>query len=110
MTWLEIIAVGSLGVLIVYNLKTSLAVKKLRSKMNVAKAEKIAVTDDQELLGVAADKKRWLLLGQILFWISVAMAFFASLIEVVYFLDLYTITSIYVNYLDKKVIKTINKA
>lgn len=110
MTWLEIIAVGSLAVLIAYNLKTSLAVKKLRNKVNIAKAEKMAVTENEELVGVAADKKRWLLLGQVLFWLSVAMAFFASLIEVVYFLDLYTITSIYVNHLDEKVIKTINKA
>ncbi|KRL03150.1 hypothetical protein [Liquorilactobacillus capillatus] len=110
MTWLEIIAVGSLVFLIVYNLKTSLAVKKLRSKVNLDKAEKVEVAGSQELMRVAAEKKRWTLLGQVLFWLSVAMAFFASLLEVVYFLDLYTITSIYVNYLDEKVIKTINKA
>ncbi|MFT8374147.1 MAG: hypothetical protein ABF620_09765 [Liquorilactobacillus satsumensis] len=110
MTRFELLALCSLVLLMVYNFRLSVAVKKMRDKLGQKKAEIRKKTDDPEIKSTIATRRKWTILSQLLFWIAVSMAFYGSLGILIYFLDLYTVAMIYINHLTEKLMKDFDKA
>ncbi|KRL04946.1 hypothetical protein FD46_GL001170 [Liquorilactobacillus oeni DSM 19972] len=94
----------------VYNFRLSTIVKKMRDKLGKKEVSNLKDTKNPQIQSVLAVRKKWTILSQFLFWISVSMAFYGSLSILIYFLNLYTVAMIYINHLNEKIIKEYGKA
>jgi uncharacterized membrane protein YjjP (DUF1212 family) len=106
----ELIGLCILIGLMSYNFKLSLSIKKLRQKIGKISIDSFKKSQDQQLVKAAHERKRWVVLSQILIFASFMIAIFGgSLLVLLYFLILYTITTIYINHLTQRVFKKIDK-
>ncbi|WP_010580084.1 hypothetical protein [Liquorilactobacillus vini] len=106
----ELIGLCILVGLMVYNFRLSLAVKKLKQKIGQATLMNLMNSQNQQLMAVVHEKKRWGILSEILIFASFMIAIFGgNLLVLLYFLILYTITTIYINHLTEKTFKNISK-
>ncbi|MFT8668913.1 MAG: hypothetical protein ABF778_04110 [Liquorilactobacillus hordei] len=103
MSILEIIALFSLILLMGYNIRLGLMVKKLRDKLSKGKEIELTESTNKEIIDAIKTRKKWTILSQCLFWISIVMMLYGSMGLLIYFLDLYTIAVIYINLVNRKV-------
>ncbi|WP_057829615.1 hypothetical protein [Liquorilactobacillus cacaonum] len=109
MTIIELIAFVSLIGLMAYNIKLGLVVRKLKDKLNNGRKIKLTEDANKNIVDAIKVRKRWTLLSQCLFWVSIVMMMQGNLGLVIYFLDLYTVTVIYINLVNRKVFSELIK-
>lgn len=102
----ELVGMVILIVLISYNFKLSLSVKRLRNQIGKKKLNELYQTKSQQLIDVIREKRKWTILSQILIFASFIVALTGvKLVVLLYFLILYTFTTIYIKILTKRVFK-----
>ncbi|KRM04401.1 MAG: hypothetical protein ABF804_10530 [Liquorilactobacillus ghanensis] len=103
----ELVGMVILIGLISYNFKLSLSVKRLRNQIGKARLNELYQDKSQQLLDVIHEKRKWTILSQILIFASFVIALMGvKLVVLLYFLILYTVTTIYINRLTQHVFKS----
>ncbi len=99
----------ALFILTVYNIRRNYHLMKLRSNSKIREPQKLSDQEQGTLHGFTSNKRRWSILGQVFFWTSLFMAFKGTLAQLVFFIDLYTISMINVNNIDINIVKLLGQ-
>jgi len=99
----------ALFVLTIYNVRRNYHLMKLRSKAKIREPERLSQDEQGKLKGYTADKRKWSILSQLFFFISVFIAFKGTLAQLAFFMDLYTVSIISVNNIDIDIIKLLGE-
>lgn len=99
----------ALFVLTIYNVRRNYHLVKLRSKATIREPEKLSQDEQGKLKEFTSDKRKWSVLSQLFFLISVFIAFKGTLVQLVFFMDLYTVSVISINNIDIDIIKLLGE-
>ena len=103
--YIEFIIYALLIILTVYNIRLNMQMMKFKRKENIRTPDELNQIEGNKVNELTKNKKKWTLLGQLIFLCALYMAIVASVIEVAFFLDLYTITTIVNNQLTYQILK-----
>ncbi|TWW13083.1 hypothetical protein LABALGNA3A7_08890 [Dellaglioa algida] len=85
-----------MAILIIYNIKLSLQLTKVR-QANVRSVDSLGPEETKILADYAIEKRKWQILGNVLFSLALVCAFIGTTIETSFFVTLYVVTMIAVN-------------
>lgn len=85
-----------MAILIIYNVKLSLQLTKVR-QANVRTVDSLGPEETKILADYVIEKRKWQVLGNAMFFLALVCAFIGTTIETSYFVTLYVVTMIAVN-------------
>ena len=97
----------ALVILTIYNMRLNMRLVKARTG-RLRDLRSLSPTELDAVKSLNKEKRKWALLGQILFWTSMLFVFFGSFTILVFFLDLYTVTSVISNQIDLNATEILN--
>lgn len=97
----------ALVILTIYNMRLNMRLVKARTG-RLRDLRSLSPTELDAVKSLNKEKRKWVLLGQILFWTSMLFVFFGSFTILVFFLDLYTVTSVISNQIDLNATEILN--
>lgn len=86
----------TLLILTIYNIRLSWNLAKLKSSVAVKPFESLSSLELNEIEKINHDRRKWSIVGNIFFVLSLALAFVGTLNQLAYFLTLYTVCNIIV--------------
>lgn len=96
--------------LTIYNIRRNYRLMKLRSSSQIRDPEKLSQPEQGQLKELGAAKRKWSILGQVFFFISLFMFFKGTIVQLAFFMDLYTVSMIAVNNSDINIIKLLGQS
>lgn len=99
-----------LVLLTIYNIRLNFKVFKLKSTNMPRDPRDLSGEELETIKSLTKEKRKWIILGQILFWSSLILVLIGSMGILGFFLDLYTVACIVSNQIDLSATKVlINK-
>lgn len=95
-------------VITIYNIKTNYDLIKYRSGKRLRNPDELSVRENLQLGKLVKEKRKWSLLGQVLFFVSLFIAVKKDLVFLAFFMTLYSVTMISVTQLEKKIVKLLD--
>ena len=89
-----------LAVLTIYNIRINMRLFKLRSSNIPRDPRNLSGQELETIKAISSEKRKWVILSQILFWTSFVFVFLNSMAVLGLFLDLYTVACIVSNQID----------
>ncbi len=86
----------ALLILTVYNIRISWQLAKLKSTVPVKPLESLSSLELNEIEKINHDRRKWNIVGNIFFVVSLGLAFIGTISQLAYFLTLYTVCNIVV--------------
>ena len=86
----------ALLILSIYNIRLSWNLAKLKSSVAVKPFESLSSLELNEIEKINHDRRKWSIVGNIFFVLSLVLAFAGTLNQLAYFLTLYTVCNIIV--------------
>lgn len=99
----------ALFLLTIYNIRRNYRLVKLRTNAQIREPEKLSEPEQGQLQRFAQTKRKWSILGQVMFFISLFLFFKGTIVELAFFMDLYTVSMIMVNNSEIEIIKLLGQ-
>ncbi|MCP0886779.1 hypothetical protein LB941_05430 [Ligilactobacillus sp. WILCCON 0076] len=103
--YIEFVIYALLIILTVYNIRLNMQMMKFKRKENIRTPDELNQIEGDKVNELTKNKKKWTVLGQLIFLFALYMAIVGTVVELAFFLDLYTVTTIVNNKLTYQILK-----
>lgn len=100
---LKILLYVVLAAIIFYSIKTNYDLLKFRANKKLRDPEQLSLNETRQMENLVKQKRKWSLLGQVLFFIAIFMALKNAAV-LPFFILLYAVTMICINKIEKEIV------
>ncbi|WP_027106905.1 hypothetical protein [Ligilactobacillus ceti] len=93
----SVVMIVVLAVLVIYNLRLSFTIARLKSKVQFKQPQDLTEVETEKLQKIAKARRKWVVLSQLFFWFSIYLAVMGSTGQLLFFMILYVVVLIVLN-------------